>query len=139
MPLFLSLASCSSGKQIGETRFLLQRQHAPGGSSLHPGDDLYIVHVHGAKQGAGKKPSWQAGGALMHSLQVRTPYVIPQESCMLDGLHACLAMRQLENSAFELLNASNDLTPAAGTEWDSLLDAGLAGAVPAHDRGADGL
>ena len=49
----------------------VQKQHSPAGVGLHPGDSLYIVHVHSPKQGGGsKRGAWQIGGALMHNMQV---------------------------------------------------------------------
>lgn len=48
-------------------QYLLRRQHSPEGAVLR--DQLYIVHVHSPKQGGNRKSTWQAGGALMHSLQ----------------------------------------------------------------------
>ena len=68
-------------------QYVLRKQHGPEGATLHPNDTLFVVHVHSAKQsGAGRKPSWQAGGALMHSLQVR---LSPLDQTTVFTLHIC--------------------------------------------------
>jgi hypothetical protein len=71
----------------------VQKQHSPLGAGLHPGDTLYIVHVHSPKQGGTKRGAWQMGGALMHNMQVcHTPGLALSQGCVRHFQALCMTL-----------------------------------------------
>lgn len=64
---------CSLVHHWGLPRVPQKQEGQASGAVLDPRDELFIVHVSSPKGGGGKKHDWRAGGALMHSMEVRPP------------------------------------------------------------------
>ena len=62
-----------SRSQLGVPGATQKQEGQASGAVLDSRDELFIVHVSSPKGGGGKKHDWRAGGALMHSMEVRPP------------------------------------------------------------------